>query len=78
MEERILIKKNIQDNLTYGALSRIARAYKEKTGHFISVQQVKNVCDPNMSTWDANVIAVAQAIVIADKKETITAKENLV
>lgn len=78
MEEKILIKKNIIENLPYGGLSRIARAVKEKTGKEISVRQVKNVCDPTKTSWNADVIAEAQAIIIAEKKEVITAKENIV
>lgn len=78
MEEKIIIKQNITKNLPYGALSKIARAYKEKTGKEISVKQVANICNPKKTSWNPIVIAEAQELILAEKKEITEALEKTV
>lgn len=78
MEEKKLIKANISQNLPYGALSKIARAIKAKTGKNISVKQVANICDPTKRTWNADVIAEAQELIIEEKYQVAKALEKTV
>jgi len=77
MSIRLEVKKNIQQFLPYGALSKIKRKLAEKDIS-VSVSHVRNVLSPYTDKWDANVIAEAQEIVIAIQKSEITAQENIV
>lgn len=78
MEDRILVKTNIKANLTYGSLSKIAREVYKKTGKTVSAQHVKNVCDPEKSSWDADVISEAQNMIILQKGEVSNALEKII
>jgi len=75
---KIEVKQNIQDHLPYGGLSRIAKAVKETYGRTVSVTHVKNVCSPSHNSWDPDVIAEAQKLVLATNESIINAKENMV
>lgn len=78
MLTQILIKKNIQENLPYGSFTAISKTVQQNFKKTVSISHVRNVCNPDKTTWDADVITVAQAIILKRQGQIITAKENLV
>lgn len=78
MEEQKIIKQYLFENLPYGSFTRIAKAVNKKFKKNISVAQVRNVCHPDMSSWDSEVIAEAQSILVKRNEEIIRAKEAMV
>lgn len=78
MNDQILIKKKIKENLPYGALTEIARIVNKKRNKKISVSHVSNVINPLMKSWDAEIITVAQSIILKRNREIISAKEAII
>jgi len=77
MEQKILIKQSIKDNLPYGGLSKIAKLVSVKLGKKVGVSHVRNVCNPEMNSWDADIIECAQNLIIEENRAIIQASEKL-
>lgn len=77
MEDQLIIKKNIQENLRYGDLTKIKDAVFKNKNKLVSVSHVRNVLNPEMSRWDDDVIEEGQVIAIKNQQSLISARSKV-
>ena len=78
MDAQFRIKQNIKENLPYGALTLIAQSVSLKKNRKVSISHVGNVCNPEKSAWDKDIISTAQKMIIKRQKDLIQALEAII